>query len=600
MPFDPMDKPEKEMARKEFEALRGQWEPAVSYINEAYDFYFGDYSIWKKLFGADADAAADRPDYRSGMSTAIIDHFVDAQLAMEPRFKRRPFSDSSDERDRANRIEKGLQAVFHDAILWQPYLATKVNGKQLAICNYTQLGTFLDTTSLSGPPTQKGGERGEDFDRREWEWERNRHTWNPVRIEVPRIGEVLMDPLVKIPTVSYRYIVMFSYDLKDLLSRKRSIGREVQDEFKEGDPYEEIRLLERWTPHWYTLMREDGSILYSEKNSLGFQPFGHTWGGSVDLKPIWTGHDEGVTKDYVRQAMLFSVMDDILMFEQAMVAQQNLLQRAAWAKKGSVYDASEAAEQDKSAYLQGNQDDWWIEKVPILPAQNFSHKAEIDQLVEYVTYSRQEAGFHQSGIDTATQAIISFERSSRKAAAFVMQMNHLYAIAGSNILKILHRVKEEYGVDSIDMGEERLRASDLRSTESNPASARFHIEVSFENPDTVTFLQEKQDARQELMNQPRPLISRQFYHRIARHEDETSMEDQIDMDLARMDPRVAAEYNQAALRNLGFLELADQEEARNRLARMVRPDGQTPLFGGQAPGQAAPVPTPQPQNGRTP
>ena len=101
----------------------------------------------------------------------------------------------------------------------------------------------------------------------------------------------------------------------------------------------------------------------------------------------------------------------------------------------------------------------------------------------------------------------------------------------------------------------------------------------------MVFAQEKQAAREELRDK---LISRAHYHRIARHENASEMEKEIIKDILRELPGVQAELVEAALREEGFGELADEQERQRRLAALVAPNGQ-PLFppaGGNGNGRA--------------
>ena len=578
MPIDPTQKPTETYMKKTEERLQLVWRDAFNSMDKAYQFYLRQYPIWPE-----EPRFAKRPVFRSGRATSIVDHAVDATLAFEPRWRRKPSSETPEALAKASDIENGLSDVFNDAMLQNPYYAPKVNGKQLAITNYTQLFVGLDSDALTRP-VKKRGENEEDFDRREWEWSSNRHAWNPIRIEVPPHGEVLMEPSEKSPIMAIRRRKMFAFELEALvaskLKKKGVYGREYKNR---GDPYDEIEVLEQWTAHWVALSWKNEFLV--EPNSWGFQPYLHTFGGTAVIPiirntlPTEIGVGPFNPKYYVEQALLFPVMDDIVLLDQMVVSQHALLAAAAWARKGYTGDTSEAAEQLENDILQGAPNEWWIEAVPQLPGQVFSHEAVLKQDIEESTFSLLESGFAQSNMDTATHVIILSEKVHRRFQTSVIMVDHLYSLAGSNVLKLIHRLKEVEGIETIDMGEHSLKASDVEK--------RFHIAADFGQVDTVTYLQQKQDARQELQMK---IIDEETYFSIARYEDVAGIRRRRMKDRVRQLPEVDAILQEAALREMGLGQVADrlEAEAETRKGSMVDSVG-APLF---PPDQAAASKTP--------
>jgi len=255
------------------------------------------------------------------------------------------------------------------------------------------------------------------------------------------------------------------------------------------------------------------------------------------------------------------------MHNQATAGHHALLMRAAWARTGYRNDAAEGAEQLTGQLLQGEESDWWIEKVPQLPGQSFAHKSELEQSIERTTYSRVVAGFQAPNMDTATGMVILSENSHRTFRSAVMEMEHLYSIAGSNILKLLYRMNKEYGEDyaSIGIGESSLNVRDLEDT--------FTIEAKFEQIDAVVAQQEAQMAMAEL---DKGLIDRESYYKVRRYEDPTTIQKGILKDMIYQDPAIIEQGVINALREEGFGEMADKRQAdldQQTLERMSAPNG---------------------------
>ena len=586
--FDPRERPDQDMIEREDHYLGELWAPGWAECKRAYSYYFRTNDIWAELKKVNPRLAANRPSYHGGRATSLIDHMVASQLAFSPRFTRLPTSDTEEHKDRANRVEKGLAAVYEDAVRQNQYYTTKVNALQLAICNYTQLFTGLSTEDLAlgdldedtgriGRPKQRRGESQDDFEEREWDWMATRFTWNPIRLEAPQLGNVLMDPTTKNPRIAIEHRTYKAYELDNILSMKAKLGKGENLFTMRGDPYEDIEVIIRWSSRWVGIMEKGKRVVFVERNEWGFQPFTHTFGGATDMpigeewNPVW----------YVRQGLLFPVMETLTFDNQRVVATHQILIRQSFARLGYDGDPIEAAKQLLGEILKGKKDQWWIEMTPQLPGGNFAEGEELRRDIEEATQSLGEAGFQVAGVDTATQAIINSERSSRKAIATVAQMEHIYSMATANVMKLTWRMNSVMGIKLIDMGEHSLRASDLKDKSGNP---RFHIETTFENVDAVKFLQEKQDARQEI---PLGLQSKEGYHVIARHSDPTTINRQVLEDQVRDMPLVHAELERNVMRKLGLSDLADRLEAEAKVAerasQLVGPDGVTPIRSGQPP-----------------
>ena len=167
MPIDPTQKPDEQIFNDYSEHMEDVWKEALADMKVLSSHYTQTANIWADYYSRNPDVPRTRPNYHSGIEVALIDQAVDSHLAFEPRFVRNPVGASQQSKDRANRLEKGLNVVFQDAFTSAPNFATKENGKQLVLHNYTQLGVLLDHDALQ-KPVRKRGEDKEDFEWREW------------------------------------------------------------------------------------------------------------------------------------------------------------------------------------------------------------------------------------------------------------------------------------------------------------------------------------------------------------------------------------------------------------------------------------------------
>ena len=606
MPIDPTQKPDEEIFNDYSKHMEDVWKEALEDMKVLSSHYTQTSEIWSDYYIRNPDVPRNRPNYHSGIEVALIDQAVDSHLAFEPRFVRNAVGASQDAKDRANRLEKGINVVFQDAFTAAPNFATKENGKQLVLHNYTQLGVLLDHDMLQ-KPVRKKGEDKEDFEWREWEFMSRRNTWNPFRLVVPAPGEVLMNPAEKTPRIAIWRRKIKAFDLgshstmknMQIQARNKAYKKDNNRGFATTfdmatyDPYDDVEIEEWWSARWHAMKVKDGALLYVEPNSWGIQPFAHAFGGTA-ITPA--GEDFNV-KWWIRQALLYRALPTLTMHNQATAGHHAMLMRAAWARMGYRHDATEGAEQLTGQLLQGEETDWWIEKVPQLPGQSFQHKSELESNIERTTYSRMVAGFQAPDVDTATSMVILSENSHRTFRSNVMELEQLYSIAGSNILKLLYRMHKEYGEDyaEIGIGENTLNVRDIQD--------RFYIEAKFEQIDAVVAQQEAQMAMAEL---DKGLIDKETYYKTRRYEDPSTIQRGILKDRIYSDPAVIEQSVINALREEGFGEMADRRQAeldaqnleRTMAAQGMSPNGMQPgAMPGAMPGMGGPPPVPDTTEG---
>ena len=261
------------------------------------------------------------------------------------------------------------------------------------------------------------------------------------------------------------------------------------------------------------------------------------------------------------------------MLDQANIAHHQLLQRSAWARRGTSGDPAEVASQDDDDWLSGEKSDVWLEDTPSLPGQSFQHKAELMDSVERNTYSAMNSGFRQGGVDTATGIMILSEAGHRLFADVKLQMNGLFSSTGSNALRLLWKVAKEYGPEfaSIDRGEHTLKIADKEN--------RFHIEAKFNQIDAVVALQERADARIDL---EAGRIDEDTFFRIARYEDVEGIRRRRFGDMVDKDPDIIEQGVIAAMRAKGFSQVADRRQSeldKREIQRLLVDASGAPLAG---------------------
>lgn len=569
--FDPSEKPDEKRFDQVAGYLTRQWRDGIVSAGVAESLFFRTVNIWAKLEEDRPTLKGKRPNYHSGSATSLVEHAVDAHLAFDPRFSRFAPNDTDPSRLSSDKVEKTMQVIYDDAIASATNIPTKVNGKGLVLYNYTVLGTMLRPKQPE-KPKRKRGQSKEDFEMELWDWIANKGSYEPIELIVPSIGEVLMDPTTTNPDIAIWNRTMKAWELADLTTRKVALFGGDAFDMGRMDAEEDIKIQEWWSPRHISIRRPQagsrrGKQFFVEPNKWGVQPFNHIFGGT-QISPANGEHN---LRDWIEQSILFRVKETIIMEWQAIAAHHNSLMRTAFARYGSEMDSSEAAEQLEADILQGEADQWWIENTPQLGAQTFQHLETLKRSEEEDTYSKLAAGFRQAGVDTATGMIILSEATNRAFKANVTKMGDLYGHSAQIAMKLLYRQGKEFGkapafdYTVIGRGEHSFTIADLEEN--------FNMKAKFEQVDAVVAQQEKQEAREELSL---GLISRARYHKIARIEDATGLEDEIIDDLVTQDKEYKAELVIVALRNKEMTLLADRKEAE---LKALRAQGANPTVG---------------------
>lgn len=599
MPINPRERP----TEKEFQDFLGYqeriWADALSVWKEADGFYWGTASIWADFYKRNPNVQQNRPEYTSGLFRAKVDAAV-RQLSFEPQYSRLELGEGATEKERTGRVENAVRAIVLDAFSNATQFPVMVTGKQMSLYAYHNIGTLVDDNMglpLEKPTKRGGGEKSEDFERRQWEWALAQERWNPISIETPVPGEVLMDPFEENPPLSIRKRTLPAYKLALLLMerRRRYSARGVWEDkryrtafvrdFGYEDAYDEHTIIEWWSPYWHGLFPQAGKsfgnsreALYWEPNITGIQPFRHRWVGDA-IHPVGQAFD---LKYWAQQALMDKVKDVIRASEQVDASIQNLVMRHAWARLGFEGDAAEFADMLQAGLLVGKKDDFFIEPIPPMPASAFQQQQALHDSVDEGTF-RPMVGERQPSTMTASEALLRAENTQRTFRAHKASAEEIFGGQASDVLKIAYRLNQEGGdsFKSLGQGKDKLLISDL----GNPP--QFHMKCSFEQVDPVAFAQDKKDIL-ELYGQG--LASSAMVYKVWRIEDPAGVRKAIYEDRMWEDPDLAEQGVVNAMLEAGEFEVAQRrlvalnERKRQRVAQQMAGGGQG-VGGGSVGGQ---------------
>ena len=573
---DPNQKPTEPFDREWAFLEQEMWAGALTAMAEAYSFYTQTYDIWpdRVLRGSKA-----RPEYHSPLDQSLIKNAVNAHLAYHPTYHREPNGVGAANKEAADRVEKALAVLvigaFNNFGGSQPGIPPKVNGTQMQLCNHTSIFTGWNYDALR-KPVRKDRQDKEDFERQEWEWGLRNTTWNPIKIEVPGPGEVLFTTTDARPPIAIRKKVLKAYELADWTMKVEQRGRGKAWEMGQHDPYDPITFYERWTSRWVAVM-ESGKLLAVEDNPYWMNPFLQSWGGDI----VAVAGKEFNIEQWVRQAMIFREMDTLKMLNQNIASKHEVLVKGSFAKTIYAGDpAVYAAQQDGDIMGGIDPDDVAIEKLAQLPGEMFNESQELLRHLELGSYSMQAAGYKETGIRTATEALSLAQAVNRTFLGTVNRLESLYTSAGENVLMIYYRLAKHYPVEDSS----QLKIRDL----GEPAI--FRCEAKFEQIDAAVREAERATA---MASWREGFIDHETALKQAGYENPSEILAGIVEDRVKQMPEVLAEQEITALVAMGYEELAERkkEEAMQRRAQigLVGPDG-APIAGanGQTPTQPTP------------
>ena len=556
-----------------------KWQEYDSYYNRTYD-----------LWGGADKQGLERPDWlRPARPTSIVDNAVDNQLASDPKPHRFPARDTDESKQWADQVELGLKAILDEAALQETTLTWKTLGKYLVHYGYAICEVGLDSRILqkrSAEPEQEAGEEEEDFERRKQDHEHYRRSAMPFRTRAPHPVDVLLDPSEKRPQVAIKHNKRYAIDLHNLTRLRQKRGRKA-DLWEVGqNPWELIETDEYWTEIWHALMAskssDQGQLLFVERNTWLFVPYGHAFAG-FGLEPAETTERNPV---HLAVGILDSVMADIRAQGQAVSGRHNALMDATFNPIGTRIPAEELRNQLDQGNILEMQDrgDVWRMEIPQLPRWMFQTEEWLARDIEEGTYSRALSGIREQGVSTVGQQAILSTAAGRKFVAVSRQLEHLATVAGSQILQL---------IDVLDF-DLTIRGHRIRP---QYIERDYTVQVTFDLVDPVLQLQEREIGMREVQL---GLKSKETYlNADAKLEDISGEQRRLLMDWVRANPLVHQAMAMEVARAEGIDRLL--ERAMNAatgpsspqggngggLSGLVGPDGQ-PL--GQSMGQTGGAP----------
>jgi hypothetical protein len=539
MPIDPTKIPSREEMERLHEHYMETWKNAHAQWREDDKYFKREFALWDGV--ANETVRAGRASVHPSAPTDIINHAADTLLTFDPYVHRAPTSKSEDSKIAADNVEAAMQEIIPDAFLMEMMgHPAKLGGRYLIQYGYTPQFTGLDLTAINGKPQLKKGEAKEDYEYRLEEWNFHRYGWNPIRMPTPHPSQVLMEPLEKNPAIALHQRSMLAMDVHDLTVQKSKTRQGVYVwDMGETDPYEIMPILEFWSAYQHVVKLQDGEILYAERNMWGIQPFQHTFAGFSQLS-MMDSRDKCDPSE-LAVGMLHPVKPLLKALAQLVSAEMQSVIRAAYAKRGFAGDEQQAVQQLIGDIISGEEGDWWLEKLPTLPQNITELRSWIETAIERGTFSMQMAGFRQVGIETATQQVILSEASLRKFATMLNQLDYMYSIAGSNILKLATKLKNAYGIETINVGTRALKVADIDNN--------FRISVTFEQIDQNALRLERQSAMDEFRT---GLTSKDDYWTVARVEDKSGRRTRILEDAVEQTPEVVAYAAEQTQKRLGI------------------------------------------------
>jgi hypothetical protein len=401
---------------------RTNWQDSDRYFHRTYD-------VWP-----DPVHAAERGKYRPSTPTSTINGASDQFLAYKLRIHREPLTESDQSFQEASELETALLAVMEDAFLKESQFPFKQAGKHLALYGYTNIhGPVLDSADLMEKPRRRQYDSDKDYSAALKTFQNERRHWNPIRIRAEHPARVLMPPLQKTPGVAIHVVQFEAQELHDLTVKKKKTRRGASV-FPVGDnPLEIVTVQEFWTDKYHALKVKDKEMLYAEKNTWNYVPFGHGFAGlGVELSNM-----EEWDPRYLAEGMLDSIKDSIRNQAQFANAKTELVINKAYAIWGTNRDAAEFREMlSQGGIATGEQSDYWVLNYPNADRSLFEAGKEADDDIQLGSYQRTALGARPSGVSTVGQHAQMSSATQRKFTTMVVQLEHLATVVAQRVLRL--------------------------------------------------------------------------------------------------------------------------------------------------------------------
>lgn len=546
------------------------WRPTWGDWEERDSYYFQTFKLWPANITG-------RPTYHPARPRQIVDAAVDHQMGATPKVHRQPAGQGADHKEKATHVDLYLTAAFAESALLENVLTAKAVAKNLIHLGYGVLeGPLLHWRSRPLETKRGRSETDEDYEARMVLWQNEKKTWMPFRIRSPHPARVLLDPTEKNPSFAIKHAVRYAHELRDSTIRrenykKKGSKREV-DVWEEGDnPWALVMCDEYWTKSWHALVAHTdvsgasgnqsrggntARALIVERNTYGFVPYAHAFSGWGQMPTDESQNDPR----YMAVGILGPSMEMLKLQAQAVSGRHNALIDATFPPRGTRQDPAElAANLARSDIIpMSDRGDAWILDTPNLPPWIAEAERWYDKDIELATMSRSLAGQHQTGVNTLGEAVILGEAAGRKFDGVNYQMEHLWTVMGSNMLRLVDVLDEPlYCRGHI------IKPSDIEHD--------YSVQVSFSVSDLPLQLQLRELGGREVQEGRRSLET--FLREDAQREDPEGERDLIMEDYVNAHPAVKEELAMLAARRIGLEGIIEKWNAMLQM-------GQTASTGG--------------------
>lgn len=485
--------PDKQDIDDEVTHLERLWGPTHLHWQNVIDpWYWQTVDIWTPSNAVGRPST--RPQYRPSTARALVDRASDTWLSFEPHLHREPVGTGNQHEKDADEVETSTFHVIMDAQIQSANLGFKQAGKYGADYGYWVLkAPFLDDMSLRPEKPDRADYKGdtEGFELAEIDYKNSRKFWNPIRIEAPHPSTVLMDPGKRNPDAALPVMKMFAKDVYAAVeSRHIRIAAGEKDitafpleNLETQNPWEQWGIKERWSIWWHVMMRANGEIMFTEKNTWGYQPFQQAFAGfgqertgeAFEGDPIWAA-----------QGIIDSIIPALYAQAQSMSAKHNAIVERGFPRMGSEHP-EETAQQlaQEGAILEGKKDDIWWMNAAELERGLVQYGEDINNDIELGTFARDVAGLRQQGVSTVGQQAILSQASARKFVQVSKQLDYMATVVARNILKLVDRLGDEITVAS-----HTLKPSIIHHD--------YAITAEFQQVDPILQLQRQEHGLQEV------------------------------------------------------------------------------------------------------
>jgi hypothetical protein len=526
------EEPDDELIQKAESYYAGIWENAHTEWGKWDDLYQLRWAVWPDNV-QDVNA---RNDYRSSKPRSLIDHASATLLSYSPRFHRTSLNDSDGQKQSADRLEKGMKAIFDDAGLKETSLPWKKNGLHMLLYGYGVVRQDLDMTEKPKKPQRARFENEEDFELAMDAFDLTKN-WNPVTMNAVNPATVLLDYEAKRSPIAIEKIAMPAWRVQELVDKKKRQKRKVSSTpIEMKDPFAIQQLHEFWTDKWHAVKLKGGEILYTERNTWGFTPFAHAFAG-FGTEPVNSAGPE-----WLAVGILFAVSDSLKLQNQSMNASMTLLTRTAYANLGYDGDNVEGAIQlARQGIMQGEKEDWWLMPSPEMQSWMFGVQDTFNADIEEGTYPRTLSGAREAGVTTVGQQAILLTQSRGKFREVAIQGEHMATTIAENILRQMTSRRSTLG-PKIGANGEEIRKADIHG--------QVHIAASFEVADPVLDLQRRELGIREVEAGLKDAVT--YWEEDARVEDVSERKKRLLQHIIRNMPSVQVELAQAVAEEMGL------------------------------------------------